>query len=351
MKNGKVQAAILGCGNIGNNHAKAILNNSDLINLYAVCDIIPEKAELYQEKYHAERVYTNMEDLLRDPVVDMVSICTPSGYHAEHVVACAAHGKNVLCEKPLDITREKIQKMIDSFKGTKLKAGAVFQYRTYPGIQRAKEIIQSGELGKILVANAYYQQYRSPEYYRSAGWRGTWAIDGGGSTMNQGIHIMDILCYLAGGAESILAKAPTLSRAIEVEDVSCAVITFRSGAVGTYQATTLSNPPLTIRADILCENGRVCFCDPETTLYTPEHPEGISLGNGAPGFENAQQSSLDPGVGGHTFLIRNLAKAVLGEEKVFIPLEEGCHAVDTILSLYQSSKTGREIQIPQRSSL
>lgn len=351
MKNGKLQAAILGCGNIGNNHAQAILNNPDLMEISAVCDKIPEKAELYQNKYHAKRVYTDMEDLLSDPTIDMVSICTPSGYHAEHAAACAAHGKNILCEKPLDITREKIQNMIECFQGSGLKAGAVFQYRTYPGIQRAKELIQSGSLGKVLVANACYQQYRSPEYYRSAGWRGTWEIDGGGSTMNQGIHIMDILCYLTGGAKSILAKAPTLSRAIEVEDVSCAVITFCSGAVGTYQATTLANPPLTIRADILCENGRICFCDPETILYTPEHPEGISLGKGAPGFENSGQSSLDPGNGGHTFLIRNLAKAILGEDEVFIPLEEGCHAVDVILSLYQSSKSGREIQIPQRSSL
>lgn len=345
MERRKLRCAILGCGNIGNTHARAILANHDIVELYAVCDEIPGKAADYQKKYGAAHIYTDMNEMLRDPEIDIVHICTPSGYHADHAVACAKAGKHILCEKPLDITAEKMERMISAYEGTGLKAAAVFQYRTYPGIREAKRILSGGELGRILVANARYQQYRSPEYYRSAGWRGTWAIDGGGSTMNQGIHIMDILCYLAGGARSILAKAPTQAREIEVEDVSCAVMTFGSGAVGTYQATTLANPPLCICAEILCENGRITFSDPNVTLYTPECPEGKLLGvesqDGASGAENP----LDISISGHAFLVKNLVRAIWGDEEIFIPIREGRRSVDTILALYESYRTGREVQI------
>lgn len=345
MTNRKLSCAILGCGNIGNLHAKAILANPELVELYAVCDLVPERAQEYKEKYGASCTYTDMQQMLADPHIDIVHICTPSGYHAGHAVACAKAGKNILCEKPLDITGEKMNQMISAFEGTSLKAAAVFQYRTYPGIQEAKRLLDSGELGRILVANARYQQYRSPEYYKSAGWRGTWEIDGGGSTMNQGIHILDILCYLAGGARSVLAKAPTLARDIAVEDVSCAVMSFHSGAVGTYQATTLANPPVCITAEILCEKGRITFSDPDTTLYTPENPQGRPLGaeENAKSSMSQSGSPLDIGTRGHARLIENLARAIRGEEKVFIPIREGRRSVDTILALYESNRTGKEV--------
>ena len=340
MKDGKVQAAILGCGNIGNLHAQAILANADVMDLYAVCDVIPEKADAYAEKYHSETVYYRMEDLLADPAVDMVSICTPSGAHADHVCACAAGKKAVLCEKPLDIRPEKIDRMIAAYEGTGIPAAAVFQYRTYPGIRQAKAMLEAGELGRILVANARYQQYRSPAYYASAGWRGTWQWDGGGSTMNQGIHILDILCYLAGGAESVQAQCRTQARAIEVEDVANALLTFGSGAVGTYQSTTLANPPVQILAEILCEKGRIAFDGEKTMLYTEEEPEGRELGAGQTASAGDGKDPLSVGIAGHVFLLRNLAAALRGEEDVFIPFTEGKRTVEVICGMYESSKNG-----------
>jgi len=134
MERRKLRAAILGCGNIGNTHAKAILANEEIVELYAVCDEIPEKAEDYQKKYGAAHVFTDMKEMLADPNIDIVHICTPSGYHADHAVACAKAGKHILCEKPLDITAAKMDQMIEAYEGTGLKAAAVFQYRTYPGI-------------------------------------------------------------------------------------------------------------------------------------------------------------------------------------------------------------------------
>ncbi|MBS6195041.1 MAG: Gfo/Idh/MocA family oxidoreductase [Clostridiales bacterium] len=338
MRNGKLQAAILGCGVIGNTHAKAILSNSNLVELYAVCDIIPEKAQEYQKQYGAEKIYTDMEEMLKDPAIDMVSICTPSGYHAEHAIACARHGKNILSEKPLDITTEKVDQMIEAFRGTNLKAAAVFQYRTYAGIQKARELIKNGTMGRVLVSNAYYKQYRSPEYYRSAGWRGTWEIDGGGCTMNQGIHILDILCYLNDGAASLMASTFTQAREIPVEDTSFSIMTFHNGAVGTYQATTLANPPVEIKAELMCENGRIVFENENVILYTEECPEGKLLGGARDAVDGRNPAAI--GAEGHAALIRNLANAIMGKEEVLIGLEEGRKAVEIICAMYESSKKG-----------
>lgn len=346
MKNGKLQAAILGCGNIGNSHAKAILANQDLVDLYAVCDLIPEKAEHYKELYHASRIYTDYHEMLANPEIDMVSICTPSGYHAVHAIDCMNAGKNILCEKPLDITSDKLDRMVQAAKTTGVKAGAVFQYRTYAGIRKAKQILDGGELGPLHVCNAFYKQYRSPEYYRSAGWRGTWEIDGGGSTMNQGIHILDILSYLSGGIRSVYAYAPTLSREIEVEDVAVAALTFQCGAVGLYESTTLCNPSDEVRAEFLCENGRIVFSDPEVKLYTPDCPEGMILGT----EDDMRDTSGNPmaiSSQGHAFLIRNLAESILGKAEIFVPFEKARGAVDTILAMYRSSQMKKEIVLSE----
>lgn len=338
MKNGKLQAAILGCGVIGNMHAQAVLANSDLVELYAVCDVIPEKAQEYQKKYGVEKVYTNMTEMLEDPGIDIVSICTPSGYHSEHAVACARHGKNILSEKPLDITVEKVDRMIEAFRGTNLKAAAVFQYRTYAGIQKARELIKNGTIGRVLVSNAYYKQYRSPEYYKSAGWRGTWEIDGGGCTMNQGIHILDILCYLNDGVSSLMASTFTQAREIPVEDTSLAIMTFNNGAVGTYQATTLANPPIEIKAELMCEKGRIVFENENVMLYTEEYPDGKVLGGVTAAVDGRDPAAI--GTEGHAALIRNLANAIMGKEEVMISLEEGRKAVEIICSMYESSREG-----------
>lgn len=336
---------MLGCGNIAACHAPAIAANSDVVDFYAVCDLIPEKAAAYQKQYNVPKLYTNYLEMLQDDNIDIVNICTPSGYHAEHAIACAKHGKHVLSEKPLDITLEKVDAMIEAFRAKDLKAGAVFQYRTLPGIQQAKNMLQSGELGKVLIANARYQMYRSPEYYKSAGWRGTWSIDGGGSTMNQGIHILDILCFLAGEVDTVFGKAPTLARDIEVEDVSCATLSFVNGAVGTYQATTLVNPPIDVHAEIICEKGRIAFTDPNVYLYTEQHPQGILLGDLDESAGSGANKPTDISYAGHAYLVRNLAMAIQGKEDVYVPFSKAREAVSVILALYQSHKTGQEIVV------
>lgn len=342
MKNGKLQASILGCGVIGNTHAKAILANSDLVELYAVCDFNLENAIEYQKKYNAKKIFSDMKEMLKDSNIDIVSICTPSGFHLEQAKACAKYKKHVLIEKPLDINTEKIDRMIEAFQGTDLKAEAVFQYRTYSGIQKARELIKNGTMGRVLISNAYYKQYRSPAYYKSAGWRGTWEIDGGGCTMNQGIHILDILCYLNDGVSSLIANTFTQSREIPVEDTAIAIMTFNNGSVGTYQATTLANPPVEIKAELMCENGRIVFENENVMLYTEEFPNGQLLGDALSTVDGKDPSAIK--FAGHAALIRNLANAILGKEDIMISLTEGRKAVEVICSMYESSRNnGKKI--------
>jgi predicted dehydrogenase len=346
MINGKFQAVVLGCGNIGRTHARAILANSESVDLYGVCDIVLEKAETYQKEFDAKHVFTDYKEMLADENVDIVCVCTPSGYHAEHVIDCAKAKKHILCEKPLDVTPEKLDAMVAAYEGSGLCAASVFQYRTAPAVAKVKKMIEEGQFGKLLIANGYSHQYRSPGYYKSAGWRGTWAIDGGGSTMNQGIHTLDILCYLAGGVESIYAKIATLAREIEVEDVASAILKFKNGAVGTYQSTTLCNPSGDIMAEYFFEKGRVIFRDPgRVTVITPDNKEGLVLSNEDEEATALSNDNINPGAIGHARLIANLVAAIKGEEEVFIPLVRGRHSVDVILGLYESSRTGKEVYI------
>mgnify|MGYP000963225586 CR=1 FL=1 len=183
----KINAAVIGCGIISSAHLEAIKANEGKVELYAVCDIIKEKAQRCADQYGAKKVFTDYREMLSDDQIDLVCICTPSGMHSEMAVACAKAGKNVLCEKPLDITREKLDRMLRAFRETGMKLGSVLQYRTCKGLIKAKKLLDSNELGKILYANGHCKIYRSPEYYKSAGWRGTWDFDGGGCLMNQAI--------------------------------------------------------------------------------------------------------------------------------------------------------------------
>ena len=345
MAKKRLNVGILGCGNISASHIPAVLANSDIVNLYALCDMDEEKLNATQIKYKVEKCYTDYLEMLKDPKVDIVNICTPSGTHGEQVEHCAKYAKHVLCEKPLEITREKLDRLIACYRDTDLKAGVVFQYRTYSGIRQAKQMVDRGELGRLLIGNACYKMYRSPEYYKSAGWRGTWEMDGGGSTMNQGIHILDILCYIGGRIKSVFATAPTLARDIEVEDALTATLTFENSAIGSYQSTTLAMPPIEIKSELIFEKGVLTFADPDVYLFTEENPKGIVLGEQT---GEGPSGSLNPtgiSIAGHSFLVRNLARTVNGEEEVFVPLEEGRHVVDVILAMYQSHKTGRSVQV------
>ena len=234
----KVRFAIVGTGVIAPLHAESIIKNP-LTELVAVCDIIEEKAQAFADKYGVEHVYKYYEDMFKRGDIDVVCVCTPSGNHGEVTIAAAEAGIHVLCEKPIEITDEKLTAMIDACRKHGVKLGGIFQRRTLPAAIKTREAIQSGKLGKMVLGDAYLKYYRSPEYYKSAGWRGTWELDGGGALMNQGIHGIDLITWMMGDVHSVVAKCGTLVRDIEVEDTAVAIVKYKNGAYGVIQGHNL----------------------------------------------------------------------------------------------------------------
>ncbi|HEX2999856.1 MAG TPA: Gfo/Idh/MocA family oxidoreductase, partial [Armatimonadota bacterium] len=210
---GELGFGIIGCGVIAPFHAQGI-QAAQNTRLVAVCDIIPAKAEAFAKKYGAERWYTDYKQMLADPEIQIVSICTPSGIHGECTIAAAEAGKNVLCEKPLEIKRERMDAMIAACRKAGVKLGGIFQRRTYSTIQAVRKMIADGRFGRMVLGDAYLKYYRSPEYYKSADWRGTWELDGGGCLMNQGVHGIDEILWLMGPVKSVFARCNHLVRDI-----------------------------------------------------------------------------------------------------------------------------------------
>ena len=350
MRNGKYLVAIIGCGSIAKHHASAVLHNNDIMELYAVCDILEDKAQGFAEKYNVNNVYADYIEMLKLKEIDIVCICTSSGLHAEHAIKCAEYGKNVLCEKPLDISVDAMNKMENAFKNTGLKICTVFQYRTYLGNVEAKRIIEKGELGKVLIGNGYCKIFRSQEYYNKAEWRGTWKYDGGGCLMNQAIHTLDVLSWFCEDVKSVLAKTYTIARNIVVEDTACVILSYKNGAHGMFFATTLANPDNGIEVEIICEKGTIVFDGTSTCLLTEDHERNIvrtDLGNK---YHKKNNNSNDPVAiddSGHKYLLKKLAEAIKNDTEVLIPIKVGRRAVDIILSIYQSSKLKSEIIVDQ----
>ncbi len=180
----KLGYGIIGCGVIAPWHARAVKNIPGA-ELVAVADILPEMAEKIKDEFGAQHAYTDYHELLARDDVDIVSICVPSGLHAAVGIDAARAGKHVLSEKPIDITLENIDNLVAACRENNVKLACIFQRRTSPMWQIVKRTIDEGKLGKMVLASAYLKYFRSQEYYDSAGWRGTWALDGGGALMNR----------------------------------------------------------------------------------------------------------------------------------------------------------------------
>lgn len=183
--------AIVGCGVIGPTHAEAIAAVPQA-KLVACCDIVPERAKTFSEKYGGVPYYTDYEEMfVKQDDIQAVCVCTPSGLHAPVAIAAAQAGKHVLSEKPMDITLQAIDAMIAAAEENKVKLSGVFQNRARASSRKVREAVRTGKLGKIVLGDCYQKYFRSHEYYASGDWRATWELDGGGALMNQGVHGID----------------------------------------------------------------------------------------------------------------------------------------------------------------
>jgi UDP-N-acetyl-2-amino-2-deoxyglucuronate dehydrogenase len=246
---------IVGCGVIAPVHAAAIaaLPNARLV---AVTDIVPETARAFADGRGAEPE-PDLDALLARPDIDVVSVCVPSGLHADIGIRAARAGRHLVMEKPVDITVAAADRLLDSAASAGVGLTVISQHRFDPGVRRLRELVDQGRLGRLVLGDAVIKWYRSQDYYDSGDWRGTWAADGGGALMNQGVHYVDLLCWIMGEVEEVTALCATQAHTIEVEDVALALLRFRSGAVGVLQASTAVYPGLPERLEISGTGGTV----------------------------------------------------------------------------------------------
>lgn len=329
-----VRFGIVGCGVVAPLHADAIRHVPGA-ELVAVADVDETPAKNFASHWEVPHVYTDYREMLRQDFVDVVCVCTPSGLHGDVVLTAAANQKHVLCEKPLEIRAEKMTEMIDACRTAGVKLGAVYQRRASPLNQRINAVIREGRLGKLVLCDAYLKYHRSQEYYDTAGWRGTWAVDGGGALMNQGVHGVDMIQWLGGGVERVYARTAALVRKIEVEDTAVAVVQFKSGAFGVIEAATSLYPEHRTRFELHGDKGTISFDDSGLIEWNIMNDE-----QGAPEPDAIELDVRSPG---HYVFVRDMAQAVVDNRCPMVPGEEARKAVDIILGIYESARTGREV--------
>lgn len=351
MKDGKLQVALIGCGMIGHGHAEGIARDGRAEIAAVVYGKNKEAADAFAEKYGIPWVTNDYKEVIARGGIDMAIVCTPSDRHAESAIAFADAGVHVLCEKPLDVTVDKMTAMIDAAEKNSVLLGCVFPNRTREDLQKAKAIIDSGELGRMLTVEFQYRGYRSHSYYASSAWKGTRA-GGGGCLMNQGSHGIDALVYLAGSVKRVCAVCDTMARNIDAEDTACALLEFESGAHGTLMGTTLSHFPETNseceRIRIEFERGTVVYADGKTVLYKSLSEEelkteAICLTDKVESF-GADPEDMD--MGAHYAIVSNFIDGILLGTPLIAPARDARRAIDLILTVYQSSASGTWENVP-----
>ncbi|CAM3722602.1 Gfo/Idh/MocA family protein [Marinicrinis lubricantis] len=332
---GKVRFGIIGCGIIADVHARvvALLSEAELIG---VTDVNREHAKRFAARHHC-RAYESIEALLRDDKIDAVCICTPSGLHAEQAIQTARAGKHVFVEKPMALKLDDVDRMVTVCEENEVLLSTVFPRRMSPHARFARKFIQDGRLGKLSLCSAYVKIYRDQAYYDSAGWRGTWKMDGGGVMMNQGIHTVDLLQWLVGPVVSLSGKAKTVLRSIEVEDTAAAILQFENGAMGVLEMTTTAHPSKGQRLEIHGNKGTLVIEEDHIVALEIEGEEAVKL----PPLDDFK---VVPD--GHLLQLKDFAEAIQDGRMPIVPGTAGRHSLAIILGTYTSSSLGREVVLP-----
>lgn len=335
---------IIGCGVISATHVSALKQLEDQC-LYGVCDIVPEKADALAAKEGVEHVYYDYHDVLKDPNVDIVNVCVPSGIHGEICIAAARAGKHIVCEKPLEITPERIQAVVDAVDESGIKMQCIFQRRMMPVAKEVKRLVSEGALGKIVLADAYLKYYRDQAYYNSADWRATWDLDGGGALMNQGVHGIDLIMWMLSDEPArVFGRAETLARDIVVEDTATAMIKTKKGTQVVIEGTTSVYPPQPSIFAIQGTKGSIIFSDNgiETWSFLDEENAPPRPGEGGDSVVDTKNHAILSYMG-HAELLQDLVEAIQEDRETMIPPRDGANAVKLITTIYRSSQEGREI--------
>lgn len=336
---------IVGTGMIAHFHAKAIqaMKGGKVV---ACFNQNVDKAKAFAAEYGC-KAYSTLDELLADPEVGIVTICTPSGAHRDPAIAAAAAGKHVVVEKPLEITLQRCDDIINACEQHGVMLCTIFPSRFSPANVALKNAIDSGRFGRITLADTYVKWWRTQEYYDGGGWRGTWALDGGGAYMNQAIHNVDLLSWLMGDVAEIAGFTGTLAHErIEVEDVGVACLKFANGAIGVMEATTAAWPGLLKKTEIHGSRGTV-IVEQDSILrweFADEKPEDAEIRAKFGAGSAISGGASDPkaiSFVGHQMQLEDFVEAITTGRKPRVDGAEGRKSVEIILAIYEAAKTGQ----------
>ncbi len=335
---------IIGAGMIGRFHAKAITDMTGG-TLHSVFDLNLERAEALAADFGA-KAYSDMNAFLADENLDIVTVGTPSGAHLDPTLAALNAGKHAIVEKPLEVTTERIDQLMDAAQKSGKTLAAVLNRRFHPGMDAFKKASTEGRFGTLASASAYIKWYRDQAYYDSAGWRGTWALDGGGALMNQSIHTVDALLYLAGPVKRVTANTALLAHErIEVEDHCVALLEFENGARGVIEASTCtwSKDGHPARVQLSGTEGSVFLADEafESWDFQNEQPEDEEIRSSLMKGQEAGLGANDPSAINTYQHQRNFEEVVTAIHEGREPTtsaNESRKAVELIQAIYESAK-------------
>lgn len=341
--------ALIGCGRIATNHMKAAVNNE--LEIVAVCDVIPEKMEELLAKHELGKNtdikrYIDYKEMIEAEKPQLVSIATESGNHAEIALYCIEKDVNVIIEKPMAMSIEDADKIIEMAEKKGVKASACHQNRFNIAIQELRKALEAGRFGKLSHGSIHVRWNRNKGYYDQAKWRGTWAEDGG-ALMNQCIHGIDLLRWMMGDEieEIYGATRQQFHDYLEAEDVGMAVVKFKNGAIGTIEGTTNVYPKnLEETLYIFGENGTVKIGGTSTNnIDVWDFADETEEDNKNKGLE--EQTSNVYG-NGHTSLFADVIDAMENDRKPYVDAVAGRNALEVVLAIYKSQKDGRAVKLP-----
>ena len=344
---------IIGCGMIANFHAKAIadLKNAKLV---ACFDTFPNSADRLAKETGC-RAYHNLDEMLANPDVTIVTIGTPSGAHLEPALAAAKAGKHIIVEKPLEITLDRCDQIIQACEANNVVLSAIFPSRFHRTSQAIKQAIEANRFGKLTMGDSYVKWFREQKYYDSGAWRGTWELDGGGALMNQAIHSVDLLTWFMGPITHVTALCDTLAHErIAVEDVAAAVVRFANGAIGVIEASTAAYPGYLKRIHVHGSAGSAIMEEEDLVAWDFATPasEDAAIKQEMTGSTKTGGGASDPtaiGYHGHMLQFQDVLNAIDNGTRPLIDGPEGRRSVEIILAIYLASETGSTVTLPLAS--
>ena len=341
--------ALIGCGRISTNHIKAAVNNK--LNIVAVCDVVEENMESLLAKHglrneNSIKRYTDYKQLIEENDIELISIATESGLHAEIALYCIEHDINVIIEKPMAMSIADANKIIEMAEKKNVKVSACHQNRFNIAVQEMRKALEAGRFGKLSHGTIHVRWNRNQNYYTQAPWRGTWAQDGG-ALMNQCIHGIDLLRWMMGDEveEVYGVTRQQFHDYLEAEDIGMAVVKFKNGAIATIEGTTNVYPR-----------------NLEETLYLFGEKGTVKLGGTSTNnidvwdfLDETEEDNKNKGLeeetcnvygNGHTSLFADVIDAINNDRKPYVDAVAGRNALEMILAIYKSQKTGQPVKLP-----